>query len=308
MVRVKVPKKYTFLPIDFQVYQIGADFFSQSGEIATSSNPEFQQNFAVNVPAGQVGAGGILTQTNQLAHNRRGFNLNTGWEWKEIKLNFGYGLAAELEVQNSQLSYVHRVNGLALSRIYNPFPANATSATRFGPYGRKISFFRGVSEVVQTTDLDPATAAPLTRKYYHSVDLQAKYKTQLADRPFYFFYIGNLQSAKSEATLLPGLDESSYLYVQYHEIDLYYELFDGFLFTGYLGLERAQGGRFTQWGEETNLPLNQTGRGYGLGFDWTVNDATGLYFRYRHMEFEDTSFELDRYRGNEFTLELKNYF
>ncbi|MEL7422181.1 MAG: hypothetical protein AAFN81_04275 [Bacteroidota bacterium] len=307
MVRVKVPKKYTVLPIDFQVYQIGADFFSQSGEINTASNPEIQQNFVVNVPAGQVGAGGLLTQTNQLAHNRRGFNLNTGWEYKDLKLNFGYGLAAELEVQNSELSFVHRVNGLALSRIYNPFPANAVGATTFGPYGRKVSFFRGASEVVQTTDLDPVTAAPLTRKYYHSVDLQAKYKTELADRVLYLFYIGNLQSAKSEATVLPGLDESSYLYVQYHEIDLYYELFDGFLLAGYLGLERAQGGRFTRWGE-TNLPLNQTGRGYGLGFDWTVNDATGIYFRYRHMEFEDESFELDRLRGNEFTLELKNYF
>ncbi len=307
MLRVKVPKKYTRIPIDLQVYQIGKNFFNQNGEINTFSNPEIQQNFAVNVAAGQISTGGLLTQVNQLAHNRRGVNLNTGVDWKEFKFNFGWGLAAELEALNNQISYVHRVNGLALSRVYNPFPANATSATVFGPYGRKFSFFRGVSEVVQTTDLDPATAQTLTRKYYHSVDLQAKYRTKLGDKAFYLFYLGNLQSAKSAASLWPSLNEDSYLYVQYHEFDVYYEIFKDFLLTGYFGLERAQGGNFTQWGEN-NLPSDQTGTGIGLGFDWTINEATGLYFRYRHMEFEDANFTLDRFKGDEITVELKTYF
>lgn len=307
MLRIKVPEEYTFLPIDLQVYQISENFFNQNGEIATGSNPEIQKNFPVAIAPGQGGVGGALTLVNQLAHNRRGVNLNTGVEINDLKLNLGWGLAAELEVLSDVITYVHRINGLALSRIYNPFPANAVNATNFGPYGRKYSFFRGVFERVQTTDLDPATAAPLTRKFFNALDLQAKYKTSLADRPLYFFYLGSLQAAKSAATPLPSLDSDAYLYVQYHEFDLYYELFDRFLFTGYFGLERVQGGRFTEWGE-TDLPRNQTGTAIGAGFDWTLNDATGLYFRYRRMNFEDTNFELDRYTGDEFTLELKTYF
>lgn len=307
MLRFLIPKEVTVLPLDIQLYQIGKDFYNLNGAINTTSNPAIQQNFVTNVAAGQVSTGGLLTQVGQLAHNRRGINLNTEANYKDFKFNFGWGLAGEMEVLNSDISFVHRINGLALSRIYNPFPANATSATVFGPYNRQFSFFRGVAEVVQTTDLDPATAAPLTKKYYNSVDLQAKYKTKLDEKAFYIFYLGNLMAAKSEATLWPTLGQESYLYVQYHELDVYYELFPKFLLTTYLGLERAQGGRFTNWGEN-DLPRDQTGLGIGAGFDWTLNPSTGLYFRYRHMDFEDKNFELDHYKGHEITIELKTFF
>ncbi|MGH1436893.1 MAG: hypothetical protein ACRBG0_20815 [Lewinella sp.] len=307
MMRVLIPKEVSVLPLDIQLYQIGKDFYNLNGAINTTSNPDIQQNFATNVNAGQVSTGGLLTQVGQLAHNRRGINLNTEATYKDFKFNFGWGLAGELEVQNSDISFVHRINGLALSRIYNPFPENATSATVFGPYNRQFSFFRGVSERVRTTDLDPATAAPLTKKYYNSVDFQAKYKTKLDEKAFYVFYLGNLMAAKSEATLWPTLSPESYLFVQYHELDIYYELFPKFLLTSYLGLERTQGGRFTEWGEN-DLPRDQTGLAIGGGFDWTLNDATGLYFRYRHMDFEDKNFELDKYKGHEITIELKTFF
>ncbi|WP_367390779.1 hypothetical protein [Lewinella sp. LCG006] len=307
MLRFLIPKEITVLPLDIQLYQIGKDFYNLNGAINTTSNPAIQQNFVTNVVAGQVSTGGLLTQVGQLAHNRRGINLNTEANYKDFKFNFGWGLAGEMEVLNSDISFVHRINGLALSRIYNPFPANATSATVFGPYNRQFSFFRGVAEVVRTTDLDPATAAPLTKKYYNSVDLQAKYKTKLDEKAFYIFYLGNLMAAKSEATLWPTLGQESYLYVQYHELDVYYELFPKFLLTTYLGLERAQGGRFTNWGEN-DLPRDQTGLGIGAGFDWTLNPSTGLYFRYRHMDFEDKNFELDHYKGHEITIELKTFF
>ena len=307
MLRFVIPKEVSVLPLDIQLYQIGKDFYNLNGEINTNSNPEIQRNFATNVAAGQISSGGLLTQVGQLAHNRRGINLNTGVEYKDFKFNFGWGLAGEMEVLNSDISFVHRINGLALSRIYNPFPANATSATVFGPYGRQFSFFRGVAEVVQTTDIDPATAAPLTKKYFNSVDLQAKYKTKLNEKALYVFYLGNLMAAKSEATLWPTLSPESYLYVQYHELDVYYELFPKFLLTGYLGLERTKGGRFTEWGEN-DLPRDQTGLGIGGGFDWTLSEATGLYFRYRHMDFEDKNFVLDKYKGNEITIELKTFF
>jgi|GEM_PF-98030 len=308
MVRVKTPKAMTGIPLDVQLYQISQNFYNENGEINTTNNPAIQANFPNVAAAGQLAIGGLITQVNQLAHNRRGVNLNTGVEIGDLRLNLGWGLAAEIDPGSASLSYIHRINGLALSRVYNPFPANATSATVFGPYGRQFSFFRGVSERVLTTDLDPATATPKTRKYFNAVDLQGKYKMALNDRPLYFFYLGTLGSAKSEAALLPSLDDKSYLFVQYHEFDLYYELLDKFIVTGYFGLEVAKGGTFTEWDLESQLPRDQVGTGVGVGFDWMISPSAGIYVRHRWMNFEDRSFSLDHYRGREVTIELKSYF
>ena len=306
MLRFRTPKKYTFIPLDLQLYQISKNFFNQNGEINTTSNPDIQKDFGT--AAGAIGVGGLITQVNQLAHNRRGLNLNTEIELGPAQFNLGWGFAQELEATASELSYIHRINGLALSRIYNPFPAGATGPTVFDPYGRKVSFFRGVSEVVQTTDIDPATAGALNKKYFNAVDLQAKIKADINDRALYLFYLGSFGSASSKALAVPLLNEDSYLFVQYHEFDLYYELFPKFLLTGYLGIEKAEGGRFTNWDTETQLPRDQFGTGIGLGFDWTLHKTTGLYFRHRWMNFEDNSFSLDKYKGREITVELKTFF
>jgi hypothetical protein len=306
MLRAYFPKEMTFLPIDVQLYQINKNFFNQNGAIATNSNPEILKDFGV--VAGATGIGGQLALVNQLVHNRRGININTGIELGELKLNIGWGLAQEIDAESSQLTFVHRINGLALSRIYNPFPANATMPTVFGPYGRKISFFRGVTEVVQTTDLNPADAQASNRKYFNAIDLQAKYKTMIGDKPLYLFYLGSFASAKASASAIPSMSNESYLFVQYHELDAYYELFPNFLLTGYLGLEDARGGQFTEWNSDSQLPLDQLATGIGIGFDWTVSKSTGIYFRHRWMNHEDKSFALDTYKGREVTIELKTFF
>jgi len=306
MVHAFIPKEYTFLPIDIQLYQIHQNFFNQNGGIATNSNPVIIKDFGLE--AGTNGVGGQLTQVNQLVHNRRGININSGFEIKDFAFTGGWGISREIDPTATQISFIHRINGLALSRIFNPFPEGATSPTVFGPFGRKISFFRGVSEIVQTTDLDPATAEAINIKNFNSVDLQAKYKTEIGDRSLFIYYLASFASASTTVEPIPTFNDDSYLFVQYHEFDVYLELFPNFLLTGYLGLEDARGGPFTQTDVESQLPLDQFGTGIGLGFDWTVSKSTGLYFRHRWMNFEDRSFELDNYRGREVTLELKTFF
>ncbi|MEO0777428.1 MAG: hypothetical protein AAF146_12740, partial [Bacteroidota bacterium] len=262
MLRLFIPESYTFIPIDVQLFRISKNFFNQNGEIATNSNPEILEG--LGLPAGANGAGGQLTLVNQLVHNRQGVNINTGIDVGPAKFNIGWSWAQELDATSTMLSYVHRINGLALSRVYNPFPANATSPTVFGPYNRQVSFFRGVSEFVQTTDLDPATATAVNRKYFNTVDLQAKAKYTLFGKPIYFFYLGSFGSAKQRSALLPTFNEDSYLFVQYHEFDLYFEVLPKFILTGYLGLENARGGQFTDWDVESQLPRDQLGRGIGV--------------------------------------------
>ncbi len=306
MLHAFIPKDYTVLPVDVQLYQIGKNFFNQNGAIATNSNPDIIKDFGV--AAGANGVGGQLSQVGQLVHNRRGININSGIDLGDFKFNFGWGFSKEIDVASTQLTYVHRINGLALSRVYNPFPEGATSPTVFGPFGRKISFFRGVTEIVQTTDLDPATAEARNKKYFNAVDIQAKYKAKIGDRSLYLFYLGSFGSASTRGEAIPVFNEDSYLFVQYHEFDAYLELFPKFLLTGYLGIEDARGGAFTQWDLETQLPLDQIGTGIGIGFDWTVSKSTGLYFRHRWINFEDKNFELDRFKGREVTVELKTFF
>lgn len=306
MLRLYIPEEISYFPIDVQVYQISKNFFNQSGEIFTNSNPEILEN--IGLLPGAVGAGGQLSQVNQLVHNRRGVNANVRTSFGKFKFNVGWGLAQEIDPLATQLNFLHRVNGLALSRIYNPFPEGATGPVIFGPYGRLVSFFRGVSETVQTTDLDAGDATPLNRKFFNALDLQAKYSTTLFEKPFYIFYLGTLASAEAKASLLPSMHDDSYLFVQAHEFDIYYELVQKFILTGYYGIENARGGRFTNWDLDTQLPRDQLGTAIGIGFDWTVAENAGLYVRHRWMNYQDRSFELDQFRGRELTVELKVFF
>ncbi len=304
MVRARVPAEMTYFPLDLQLYQVGRHFFNENGEIATGNNPDLRADPRCAVTAGSGSTGGAITQVNQLAHNRRGVNFNTAWEAGPAKLGVGWGVAHELAPTTTELSYVHRINGLAVSRIYNPFPAEAVCATSFGPFARQFSFFRGVFERVQTTDVDQVTGIPPSRKYYHAVDLQAKLRARVLDRPIYFFYLGSFGSANRSLTVVPR-DDDTYVFVQYHEFDVYYELVNNFIVAGYLGLENAQGGRFTALDAESGKPRDQRASGIGLGFDWTIARNVGLYVRHRWMHFEDQSFAIDTYRGRELTVELK---
>jgi hypothetical protein len=311
MLRLYFPEEYTFLPIDVQVYQVSKKFFNPNGEILTNANPDINNDFPVEIAAGQTSIGGLLTQVNQLAHNRRGINLNTGYNIGPLRLKASWGLAQEIEALSSDITVIHRVNSLAASRIFNPFPANAVSATSFGQYGQFFSFFRGFSERIRTTDVDPATAMPLTRKYFKAVDLQAKMRFPIGSRSLYLFYLGNFSSASSKAGILPSLNEDTYVYAQFHEFDLYYNVLPQFILTGYFGVEQVAGGRFSEWDPVSQRPRDGLGLGYGAGFDWTVAENAGIYVRHRWLRYDERSI-LDRdlgvFKGNETTIELKIYF
>jgi len=306
MLRFKIPKKYTYIPIDFQVYRISKHFFNENGEISTNSNREILADRGLTVNAN--GAGGQMALVNQLVHNRQGVNVNTELDLGKFTLAGGIGWSAEIDAEAEVLSFVHRINGLALSRIYNPFPEGAVGPTVFGPYERKFSFFRGVAEVVQTTDVDPETSLATNRKFFKAVDLQGKYKTQLFNRDLFIFYIGSFNSVSTQLEPVPVYNDDTYVYVQYHEVDFYYEVIPKFIVTGYFGIENARGGNKTEWNDQTQLPLDQLGTAIGVGFDWQLTENSGLYVRHRWMEFEDRSFPEDKFRGTELTVELKTFF
>ena len=165
-----------------------------------------------------------------------------------------------------------------------------------------------MTEITQTTDIDPATAQATNRKWFSAIDLQSKLKTSLFNKDLYFFYLGSFGGAATKFSAAPTLNDDAYLFVQYHEFDVYYKLLKNFILTGYLGLEGARGGQFTAWDLDSQLPLKQFGSGFGVGFDWMIAENTGLYLRYRWLRFEDESYSLDKFKGREVTLELKTFF
>ncbi len=307
MVRARTPQALTLFPLDIQLYQVGRNFFNENSEISTTNNPQLRTDPRCEVVAGSGAAGGGITQVNQLEHNRRGINVNTAWNAGPVRFKAGWGLAQELAPTTSTITYVHRINGLAVSRIYNPFPADAVCATQFGPLARKYSVFRGAIERAQTTDVESVTGQVLNRKYYHAVDVQAKARARVLDRSAYLFYLGSFGSANRSARVVPT-DDDTYVFAQYHEFDLYYALTPRFLLAGYFGLENIRGGEFTELDATTGLPRDQRGIGVGVGFDWTISRSTGLYIRHRWMDFEDRNFALDTYSGQETTFELKTFF
>jgi len=309
MLRIRTPREYTGLPMELQLFQVGKNFYNDNGEIQTFSNPEIQNASVGPNQVGQPSAGSVLAQVGQLVHNRRGVNFTTRAKLGPVRLKLAWGFSAEIDTLSNELSYIHRINGLALSRLYNPFPAGATGPTIVGPYQRVVTFFRGAYEVVQTTDRDPGTGQTLSRKFFPGLDLQAKYRTELFGRNLYLFYLGSFMSASSQVDLLPTYNsETTFIQAQYHELDLYYQLFPSFILTGYYGIERIIGGRNTEWDAETLQPRFQTGQGFAFGFDWTVAENAGFYVRHRLMRFEDRNFALDKYRGHETTVELKVFF
>jgi hypothetical protein len=307
MVKLQLPMLYNRIPFDAQIYQISDDFYNQNGEIVVGSNSEIvNDNSDINLQSNPTGLIGVV---GQLITNRRGLNINTGFFTDVLKFNLGWGLAQEIETKTTRLEYYHRVNGLALSRIYNPFPGGSVvGPIKYGPYTRKTSVFRGALEKVRITDVDPATAEARNRLYYASVDLQAKAKMAVGDRSVYLNYLGSYGSAKTNANPIPGLDKQTFLFVQFHELDLYVEVMPGFIMTFYGGFEWGKGGNNTEWSDVSNLPSDQFGQGLGIGFDWSLAENAGLYFRHRWMQFEDKSFTLDKYKGREVTLELKTFF
>jgi hypothetical protein len=161
---------------------------------------------------------------------------------------------------------------------------------------------------VETTDFDSETGRAVNRKFFGAVDLQGKYKTLLFDKELYFFYIGSFNSSSTALQPVPVYNEDTYVFVQYHELDFYYEVLPKFIVTGYYGIENARGGNATLWNEETGLPLDQINTAIGIGFDWQIAENSGLYVRHRWMSFEDRSFPDDRFKGTELTVELKTFF
>lgn len=294
------------VPFEVHYYRISPYVVNNNAIFWNTSLDEFQN---INqAPSGNTQGTNVLVpfassvvQLGQMTNNRTGVNLNTSLEIGDLNLSLGYGVSTEIDAFQNRLTFSHFVNQLTRSRFWRwEFPSN------IGPYGNYDKLYR---DAIQKVDITEDSLGVVTNpKKFNQIEVHGKYKTKIGYRNLYIFFLGRYYTAQPEFSLLPKFNEEAYLRQYSSEMEIFYELNDKLILNSYLGYERNLANYQTVLNSETFRPLNQTGWGLGLGFDVALGKNAGLFFRHRWFNFEDTSFPLDAFSGQESSLEIKVFF
>lgn len=343
-VRAKAPKRWWGFPVEAEFFRLSPRFVNY---YANFISPNAQALGTETAPAGVAGGGatafgGSLTDVGQIQNNRIGFNVNAWFEpGPNFKWNVGWSSSQELESGGNRLSLGHKINGLQLSRFV-PFTQG------LGPYRRWNSFYRGVSEDVFITDVDPTTGLPATRTAFNMLQVHMKQRLGHGSKhPALLNYVVSAGSVADRWTPVPVVDSTAYLRAHYHELDAmvrWNEAVDLAFFVGweqirgnhqlnnlyYLndagvtqGARLEAGAAFAGSGlDGTAIPgasyagaafaatgsVDQRSWHWGAGFDVRISNQAGLYVRHHRFAQEDVHFTEDRIGGSETSVELKIFF
>ncbi len=343
--RFRTRKAWTRFPLEVEVFRLAPEFVNYYGSFLSFNTNIVTGDAVAQTVSGNNGAGsfvGSITDVGQLSNNRQGFSLNAWFDIGEnTQLNLGNMVSQEMERITNQLSFGHRINGVAFSRFI-------TFTNNTGPYRRWTSFFRGVSESVFITDVDEEGLPPelLT---FNSLQVQLKQRVRWSKLPTYIFYVGSLGSATDDLQMVPAFNDKAYLRTQYHELDVFMSPKSWLDLVFTFGLERIQAGdrtnniyyidqdgnlagayreyvegqSFGQYGiPGTQIAgsnysgaatpaqgfVNQTSTLFGAGFDINISEQAGLYVRHRRFHQLDENYGEDDIQGSETTVELRIQF
>lgn len=291
-------------PTELHVFRLDPDAVNNSAAfinstIVQASGDSYSPGTQPVLPA----VASAMVPIGQLVNNRMGAEINTQINIGPVKTSIGYHVSQEIESRSSALTYTHVVNGLALAHFWRwTFPSNV------GPYGNLSKIYRSVYETVNITKVDTATGLPFDRKCFNSFEVNMKYATHLLGQPLYLFYLGQFSSAQFKPSLFTVLTEEALLRTYYHQLEVYWTISPSVVWCNYVGVERMIANYDTQTDEVSFRPKNQTGWGFATGLDIRLSKNAGAYVRQRWMNYKDTSFANDRYKGYETSLELKLFF
>ncbi|MCH8554409.1 MAG: hypothetical protein LAT76_04570 [Schleiferiaceae bacterium] len=328
--KLKTPRRFLGIPLEMHYYRISPYVVNNNGLFWNTALADAN---ALNTVGEDVQSANVLTPFSsaivaigQMTNNRTGLNLNSDFQVnKKLKFSVGYGVSREIEALQNQLTYSRFVNQLIRSRFWPwLFPSGV------GPYGRTNVIFRDAYETVQ---LNVADNAELTAQRFNQVEIHGKYNTKVFNRNFFAFFLGRYTSVTPDINqspifsddktlqsiannpigqrilaVIPAFNDNAFLQQYSSELEMYYQVSKPLFINAYLGYERIIGNRQTELDIDTGNPTNQNGWGTGLGFDLTLGKNAGLYFRHRWFFFEDKSFVLDKYVGQETLVELKVFF
>lgn len=289
-------------PVELHAYRISPNIFNNSSIFINSSIQQTTQTNSANQPV-LMPVSSAVVPVGQITNNRQGIELNAQLNFGRLKNNIGISNAMELQNLSTQITYSHPFNNLALSRFWRwNFPSEV------GPYKQLNKIYRSVFETLTLTDLNSEGTAPLYRKYFNGIEINSKYKTQLAGKDVYLFYLGTFNSVQYQWSPLMQFAEKALLRTYDHQAEMYWTLNSKWVWNNYISFERIIANYGTAVDRETRRPKNQHGFSVATGFDYQLSKHVGLYVRQRWMTYKDTSFKLDRYKGWETTIELKAFF
>lgn len=294
-----IAKKF---PVELHLYRVSPRVLNNSSIFMNSSIQQTTQVSASNQPV-LIPVSSAVLPIGQMSNNRQGIDLNAQVNLGRVKNSIGYSTSMELENLSTQITYSHPFNNLALSRFWRwNFPSEV------GPYQNLNKIYRSVFETLNITDLDSTGTRPLKRKYFNTVELNSKYKTKIAGRDLYFFYLGTFSSVQNQFAAMVNFTEKSLLRTYAHQLEMYLKVSSGIVWNNYVSYERNIANYSTQVDVVSKRPKNQTGYSIASGFDLQLSRHVGLYLRQRWMTYQDKSFAKDKYKGWETTVELKAFF
>lgn len=290
------------VPTEVHLYRVSPNVFNNSSVFINSSIQQTTSTNALNQPV-LIPVSSAMLPIGQLSNNRQGIELNSQIDIGKFKTSFGYSAAAELESLSPKITYGHAFNNLSLSRFWRwDFPSEV------GPYQNLSKIYRSVYETVYVTKIDTSTGRPLSKKYFNTIEINTKYKTMLAGKELYLFYLGSYSSVQNFASPFVVFKEKALIRAYSHQLETYYKLNSKLVWTNYFGAERIIANYDTRVDVVSRRPKNQKGISIASGMDIQISKGVGLYLRERWMNYQDMSFANDKYRGFETTVELKMFF
>jgi hypothetical protein len=295
---IDIAKKF---PVELHLYRISPRVLNNSATFVNTAIVEYTTPTATQAVLPAVAS--AMVPIGQLTNNRQGADLNAQIDIGKVKTAIGYSNSMELDNLSSKLTYAHPVNGLALAHFWRwGFPSNV------GPYNNLSKVYRAVYETVNLTNIDKKTGLPLFKKYFNTLEINSKFQTKLFHKDLYLYYLGQFSSAQDFLSPVTVFTEKALLRTYYHQLEAYYVFKPSFIWCNYVGYERIIASYDTEVDVVSRRPKNQTGISLATGFDIRLSKGAGLYLRQRWMDYKDTSFAKDKYKGFETTAEIKVFF
>ena len=281
-------------PLKLHVYRLSPSFIN----LDAGFNTYLKSTAGYNGEGGSsYPVGANMSDVDYINGNRQGLDLRAEMNFSGLKVNLATGFSEEIDHQSTSVSFGHRINGIMFARVF-------AYQNYMGPYSALTTNYRSYYE---TNPLD--TTAITSKIRFAVTEWNLKYKFNIANRPFYIFYLGSYSSCQDQLAVLPVLKmEKSYMRVQYHELETYYKLSEKMAVDAYFGLENMKGSYGYTYAQNGAAPVLEFGKAIGLGLDFVLAPLTNLYVRTRWFDFEDKHNDMSHYRGFEGSLELKAFF
>ena len=313
-------KKTSKIPLNIQLYRISPQFVNVTGNFLNTTVLEVFPNLpgigsTVRTPyqSPMVGIGFPI-------NNRQGGSINAEVTIGKLKLNGGIGIYAELDTSHAAIAFIHNVNSQTLSRIY-------LFGQNWGPYNSLNSTYRGIFENVIITDTNSVGSANF-KKFYNTLEFQAKYNNYLFGKNYYLFSLTRLNSCQNKIKALPQIGTQALISQLSQEIDFSIEINKKTVFVFSYGFEKIIGNQKTELGDAAKPSAtssffkklgwdkfyrytnyrNQKNTLIGYGIDYKIEDNPFLFFRQNRYEYYDPNFIENHLKGWETTLELKIMF